>query len=75
MSLIEPYLERILEKNASDLYLTAGSAPVYRVEGIAAATEEEKLMPEDTARIDRRVSRRGNGHGCAPECGTEACAT
>jgi twitching motility protein PilU len=51
MSLIEPYLELILEKNASDLYLTAGIAPVYRVEGIAAPTEEAKLMPEDTARI------------------------
>ena len=55
MSLIEPYLELILEKNASDLYLTAGSAPVYRVEGIAAATEEGKLLPEDTARIAESV--------------------
>ena len=55
MSIIEPYLREILEKDASDLYLTAGSAPVYRVQGIAAATGEAKLLPDDTARIAESV--------------------
>jgi Tfp pilus assembly ATPase PilU len=31
---IEPLLERILELDASDLYLTVGSPPVFRVEGV-----------------------------------------
>jgi twitching motility protein PilU len=55
MSLIEPYLRTILEKDASDLYLTAGSAPVYRVQGVAAPTDEAKLLPDDTARLAESV--------------------
>jgi twitching motility protein PilU len=48
---VAPYLRRILETNASDVYLTAGSPPVYRVEGIATPTDEPALTPADTAAI------------------------
>ena len=51
MNRIHHYLERILELDASDVYLTAGSPPVFRVEGVATPAEEPSLTPEDTASI------------------------
>ena len=48
---IEPLLGRILDLDASDLYLTAGSPPVFRVEGIATPTDEPMLVAEDTASL------------------------
>ncbi|MBI2962221.1 MAG: PilT/PilU family type 4a pilus ATPase [Deltaproteobacteria bacterium] len=44
-------LQRILDLDASDLYLTAGSPPVFRVEGVAAPTDEPALAPQDTAAL------------------------
>jgi twitching motility protein PilU len=51
MITIERLLERILELDASDVYLTAGSPPVYRVEGIATPADEPALTPADTAAL------------------------
>ena len=51
MHRIEPLLERILELDASDLYLTAGSPPVFRIEGVAQPADEAPLGPEDTAAL------------------------
>jgi len=48
---IEPLLERILALDASDLYLTVGSPPVYRVEGVAHPADTPPLSPEDTAAL------------------------
>ena len=52
---IYSYLERILELDASDLYLTAESPPVFRVEGVATATSEPPLTREDTAALAASV--------------------
>ncbi len=52
---IRPYLEHMMEVGASDVYLTAGSPPVYRVEGIAAPTDEPALSSEDTAALATSV--------------------
>jgi twitching motility protein PilU len=48
---IDALLARILEVDASDLYLTVGSPPVFRVEGVATPADEPPLMPHDTAAI------------------------
>jgi len=48
---IEPLLGKILELDASDLYLTAGSPPVFRVEGVATPTGDPALTSQDTAAL------------------------
>ncbi|HSD11157.1 MAG TPA: PilT/PilU family type 4a pilus ATPase [Candidatus Binatia bacterium] len=48
---IHRLLERILELDASDLYLTVGSPPVFRVEGVAKPVDEPELSAEDTAAL------------------------
>ena len=51
MSRIEPLLERILALDASDLYLTVGSPPVFRVEGVAVPANEPALGEADTVAL------------------------
>jgi twitching motility protein PilU len=51
MPRLEPLLERILELDASDLYLTVGSPPVYRVEGVSRPEDAPSLGPQDTAAL------------------------
>ncbi|MET0151823.1 MAG: PilT/PilU family type 4a pilus ATPase [Candidatus Binatia bacterium] len=51
MSRIEPLLERILALDASDLYLTVGSPPVFRVEGVAVPANEPALSEADTVAL------------------------
>jgi twitching motility protein PilU len=46
MQTLDQLLERILELDASDLYLTVGSPPVFRVEGIAAPTDDPPLTAD-----------------------------
>ncbi len=48
MSRIDSLLERILALDASDLYLTVGSPPVFRVEGVAVPANEPALGEADT---------------------------
>ena len=43
----------MVEKDASDLYLVAGSAPVYRIEGISRRIGEVPLAPQDIERLAR----------------------
>src|SRR5207302_6542719 len=52
---IDALLGRILDLDASDLYLTVGSPPVFRVEGVATPTDEPALTPKDTAAIAEAV--------------------
>jgi twitching motility protein PilU len=52
---IQPYLEHMLKVEASDVYLTAGSPPVYRIEGVATATDDPPLTPQDTALLASSV--------------------
>jgi twitching motility protein PilU len=48
---IHRYLERVLELDASDVYLTVDSPPVFRVEGIATPADEPPLTMADTAAL------------------------
>src|SRR6266542_5952005 len=48
---INRLLERILDLDASDLYLTVGSPPVFRVEGVATPADEAPLSAEDTVAL------------------------
>ena len=48
---LQSLLQRILALDASDLYLTVGSPPVFRVEGVATPTDDPPLTAEDTASI------------------------
>jgi twitching motility protein PilU len=48
---INRLLERILDLDASDLYLTVGSPPVFRVEGVATPADEAALSAEDTVAL------------------------
>ncbi|MGH7857833.1 MAG: PilT/PilU family type 4a pilus ATPase [Candidatus Binatia bacterium] len=55
MQEIQPYLENMLEVGASDVYITAGSPPVYRIEGVATPTGDTPLSPHDTALLASSV--------------------
>jgi twitching motility protein PilU len=48
---IEELLKLMVEKDASDIYITAGIAPAYRVEGKTEPIPGKALEPEDTERI------------------------
>src|SRR6476619_3957351 len=53
---IETLLERAASENASDLHVTAGSAPLLRVRGKLAPLEEfEAFSPEETRDLLYRV--------------------
>ena len=41
-------LEEMMKRNASDLHLTAGLPPQYRVDGDIASSDFEVLTPDDT---------------------------
>jgi len=46
-------LKVMVEKDASDLYLVAGSPPVYRIEGISRRVGEVPLTPQDIEGVAR----------------------
>lgn len=48
---IEELLKLMVEKDASDIYITVGVTPAYRVEGKTEPIPGEALKPEDTERI------------------------
>jgi twitching motility protein PilU len=52
---IVPYLEEMLRRGASDVYLTAGSPPVYRIEGVAIPSDGAPLGPDDTEALAAAV--------------------
>lgn len=45
---IEELLKIMVEKDASDIYLTVGFPPAYRVEGKTAPIQGQAMRPEDT---------------------------
>jgi len=45
------YLKYMVEKDASDIYITAGCPPMFRIEGTTEPWGEEKLTPDQTARM------------------------
>ena len=44
-------LERMIQQKASDLHLTAGLPPQYRIDGEIASSQYEVLTPEECARL------------------------
>lgn len=44
---MQDYLKVMIDRNASDIYLTAGSAPMYRLEGVVQPVGEKKFTPQD----------------------------
>src|SRR5258706_14284415 len=46
MVTIDKLLYLMFEKNASDLHVTAGSPPLWRIDGELVPTEFERLMPD-----------------------------
>ncbi len=48
---IKKYLQYMVEKDASDIYLTVGVPPMFRIEGETLPYDEEPLTPEDTEKI------------------------
>lgn len=48
---IEELLKLMVEKDASDIYITVGVTPAYRVEGKTEPISGEALKPEDTERL------------------------
>ena len=49
---MESLLRALFERNASDLHITAGAAPAYRVDGELRQSEEmERLTPQMTQRL------------------------
>jgi twitching motility protein PilU len=52
---IASHLGAMVEKNASDLYLTAGSPPVYRVEGVMQRIGKDVFTPGDLEKMAREI--------------------
>lgn len=48
---IKEYLKYMVEKDASDIYLTEGLPPMFRIEGIVEPHGDINLTSEDTAKI------------------------
>lgn len=44
---MQDYLKVMIDRNASDIYLTAGSAPMYRLEGVVQPVGDKKFTPQD----------------------------
>ncbi|MCX7857729.1 MAG: PilT/PilU family type 4a pilus ATPase [Deltaproteobacteria bacterium] len=45
---LKKYLRYMLEKDASDIYLTVGLPPTFKIEGVTYPYDEEPLSPEET---------------------------
>jgi twitching motility protein PilU len=52
---IKELLEVMVEKEASDVYLTVDSPPMYRIEGIVQPIGNSKFTPPDLERLARSV--------------------
>ena len=49
--LCETYLKYMVEKDASDIYLTVGAPPMFRIEGIVSPYGEAKLNSRETEAV------------------------
>ena len=52
-------LKYMVEKDASDIYITAGCPPMFRVEGITEPWGEQALTPEQTAKMAASTMNEG----------------
>lgn len=53
---INEMLSKLIEMKGSDLHISVGCAPIYRVNGVLINTGSEKLSPEDTENLVRQVT-------------------
>ncbi|SDK41023.1 type IV pilus twitching motility protein PilT [Sediminibacillus albus] len=56
---LDSLLKDAFAKHASDIHITVGSPPVYRINGDLLASGEESLAPEDTREMARSVLNDG----------------
>ena len=56
---INDYLRMMVDKESSDLYLTAGKPPMYRIEGHVQPVGEVKLLPADLETISNGIMSEG----------------
>ena len=51
MGEIKEYLKHMVENDASDIYITAGLPPMFRIQGATEPYDEPQLTPEDSEKI------------------------
>ncbi len=51
MVTIQELLKRAIEQHASDIHLTAGSPPLFRIDGVLKSSTTEKLTPDQSQRL------------------------
>ena len=52
---MKPLLESMVSHNASDIYLTVGASPMYRIEGITQSLGGEVLTPSAMKVLSRSI--------------------
>ncbi|WMJ76676.1 MULTISPECIES: type IV pilus twitching motility protein PilT [unclassified Sedimentibacter] len=53
---INEMLSKLMEVKGSDLHISVGCAPIYRVNGMLISTGNEKLTPDDTEKLTKQVT-------------------
>jgi twitching motility protein PilU len=61
MKIVE-HLQLMVQNNASDLYLTEGSPPVYRIEGVMQPIGDHAFLPEDLGEIAQEIMSEKQWH-------------
>ena len=50
-----PYLKAMVDQNASDLFLSAGTPPNYKIQGVTVPLQMAPLKPTDVAALAASV--------------------
>ena len=58
MIALEELLKKAVELNASDIFITVGVPPTYKIQGILQPAGQETLTPKDTERYVRELFRK-----------------
>ena len=59
MASMHELLKRMAELHASDLHLTAGSPPLFRIDGSLVPTEAEKIPPDEVLKLSYSIMNEG----------------
>jgi len=51
MYVMKDLLEKMVEYDATDLHITVGSTPIYRVSGDLVRLDGDRLSPDDSKRL------------------------
>jgi twitching motility protein PilU len=70
VKLMQDLLRRVVERKASDLFITAGFPPAVKVDGEVRAQSERKLSPEESAMLVRSImnDRQSREFDATKEC-------